>query len=62
MLGLTWSNSQHTRRIFVSTSPTLLLNTKIPDEVQLDPLFAAAVNIKDNEQVYEEMHYKNLNR
>lgn len=51
MLELTWSTSQYTNRVFVSASPTLLFNTKIQDEIQLDPHFAALIGIKDNEQV-----------
>ena len=53
MLELMWSNSQYTNRVLVSPSPTLLLNMKSSDEVQLDPNFAAAISIKDREQVYE---------
>ena len=46
-----WSNSQYTSRVLVSPAPTLLLNMKTPDEVQLDPNFAAAIGVKDKEQV-----------
>lgn len=51
VLELMWSNSQYTNRVLVSPAPTLLLNTKTHDEVQLDPNFAGAIGIKDKEQV-----------
>ena len=50
MLTLMWSTSQSTHQVYVSASPTLLLDT-IDPEVQLDPHFAAAIDVKDNEQV-----------
>jgi len=43
--------SQNGRPIILSASPMLLLNTKNTDEVQLDPFFAAANGLQDNEQV-----------
>ena len=58
MLELMWSNSLYTNRVLVSPSPTLLLNMKSSDEVQLDPNFAAAIGIKDREQVYERQSFE----
>ena len=58
VLELMWSNSQYTNRVLVSPSPTLLLNMKSSDEVQLDPNFAATIGIKDREQVYERQSFE----
>ena len=47
---MSWSTSRGTHSAYFSVSPKLLYS-KNTDQVEIDPLFAAAINVTDNQQV-----------
>jgi len=48
---MSWSTSRGTFSAYFTASPNLLYSNKNDNQVEIDPLFAAAIEVHDNQQV-----------